>query len=131
MRKLLGRSDEERNQLLGRMWCILGFKDPKLLDEIPYQKEAMLALVVSATQVRNAGKKRFTNIGDQGLHFAYREARNNYTESVIVLRQIHPLFAELPLHWSELPEFIRKWQRSSSEEFDVPVIKSMELLKEG
>ena len=104
-------------------------KEPELLDELTYQKEAMLILIVRAARAREAGRKRFSNPDDEELGFEYREERNLYTEAVRVLRQIHPLFAELPLHWSELPGFIRKWQAAATLDLDKSAVETMKLLE--
>lgn len=131
LRYFLGYSaaEEKQTRLLGDMFLILGFKEPELLDELTYQKEAMLILIVRAAKARKVGQKRFRNPDDEELGFEYREERNSYTEDVRVLRQIHALFAELPLHWSELPGFIRKWQAGASLDLDKSVVDTMKLLE--
>ncbi len=123
--------DEDYSDLLGDMWLILGFKDPELLNEISYQKEAMLILVANALVAQKTCMKRFEHLGDNALKLKYREVRNSYTDNAKILRRIHPFFAHLPLHWSELPGFIKTWQQKTSVKMDQKVVETMKLLEVG
>jgi hypothetical protein len=129
LNRLFGEPQQECEDLRCKTWQILGFHDPNLLDQISYQKEAILTLIIRATEAKRLGKKYAKKPHEDNNHYNYRTARNSYTEDVLVLRRIHPMFRDLPLHWSELPDFIQKWNSRVQLNFETKVSKQIMALR--
>lgn len=102
--------NQHKRWLIDRLPYMMQIDDPTLFDLVEYQKEGLLVLVASARKTEEAFERYSKMPGDHNLEDSYQSLRNIYTYDVETLRQAHPVFHDLEIHWSKLPEFIKKWQ---------------------
>lgn len=121
--------DEHTKWLIRRLPVMMEFDDPNLFNLVEYQKEALLVLVASAYKTQKAFEQYSKNPNNSDLEGRYQSLRNIYTYDVETLRQAHPVFKDLEIHWSKLSIFIRKWQEKKPTTWDRRTTEQIGLLE--
>ena len=116
LRRLFGPSepvhkqrDENRNWW-GEHFIAFNFHpSDKLLQESDYQNEVLAKICVLAERAKQAGQK-WQREQSRDSELKYRKTMTTYREVVEVAQHYYSRFERLPLHWTKLPEFVRRWK---------------------
>ncbi|MDD5165561.1 MAG: hypothetical protein PHG25_03465 [Candidatus Pacebacteria bacterium] len=122
-RILPDRKHKHTRWLIARLPHMMQIDDPKLFDLVEYQKEGLLVLAASARKTQEAFEEYSKKPQDHDLERSYQALRNIYTYDVETLQLAHPVFNDLEIHWSKLPEFIKKWQAKNPKAWDQKAAK--------